>query len=234
MSVYDDLAQILSARYGKDVRQSIHDAIEQCYSDATGNPESVAAFADDILDLQAADTNINTTIGNMQTTINGLLTTVNSLQTTINGQFNKFFPIGSLYVTGDDTFNPNTAEGWQGTWAKIQGRFILGSSNDYEVNSVGGEATHTLTVDEMPSHSHTGTTGTGHSDFMRIVSQAGISHPGNSAIGYTSSAYEDITDTSDFPSANHYHTFTTDSTGEGQAHNNMPPYEVKHIWERTA
>lgn len=213
MSVYDDLAQILSARYGKDVRQSIHDAIQQCYSDATGNPESVAAFADDIIEIKS---------------------TITAMQTTINGQFNKFFPIGSLYATGDDTFNPNTAEGWQGTWAKIKGRFILGSSDDYEVNSVGGEATHTLTVDEMPSHNHEGTTGTGHADFMRIVSQAGISHPGNSATGYTSSSFEDVTDTSDFPSANHYHGFTTDSTGGGEAFDIMPPYEVKHIWERTA
>ena len=168
MSVYDDLAQILSARYGKDVRQSIHDAIQQCYSDATGNPESVAAFAEDILDLQEADTNFNTTIGNMQTAISGLQSTITAMQATINGQFNKYFPIGSLYVTGDDTFNPNTAEGWQGTWAKIQGRFILGSSDDYTVNSTGGEATHTLTTDELASHTHTGGTGTGFTNFLTI------------------------------------------------------------------
>ena len=32
-SISDYLKQILSARYGKDVRQSIHDAIQQCYYD---------------------------------------------------------------------------------------------------------------------------------------------------------------------------------------------------------
>lgn len=47
MSVISDfLKQILTAYYGKDVRQSIHDAIKQCYDDATGNPESVAAVVE--------------------------------------------------------------------------------------------------------------------------------------------------------------------------------------------
>lgn len=215
MSVYDDLAQILSARYGKDVRQSIHDAIQQCYSDATGNPESVAAFADDILDLKSADTNINTTIGNMQNTINGLQTTISAMQTTINGQFNKFFPIGSLYYTGDDTFNPNAAEGWQGTWAKIKGRFILGSSDDYEVNSVGGSATHTLTIEEMPEHDHD-------SLYQARTYNAGAASFDNKPILAGNGTTADT---------NLYRTL---SAGGGQAFDIMPPYEVKHIWERIA
>ncbi len=41
--IYELLEKIKKAIYGKDVRQSISDAIEQCYKDATGNPESVAA-----------------------------------------------------------------------------------------------------------------------------------------------------------------------------------------------
>lgn len=47
--ISDFLKQILTAYYGKDVRQSIHDAIKQCYEDATGNPESVAKFANSIM-----------------------------------------------------------------------------------------------------------------------------------------------------------------------------------------
>ena len=42
------LSDILNTVYGKDVRQSIHDAIEQCYADATGNPDSVAKLANDL------------------------------------------------------------------------------------------------------------------------------------------------------------------------------------------
>ncbi len=40
------LDNILSAVYGEEVRGSIHDAINQCYKDATGNPESVAAVVE--------------------------------------------------------------------------------------------------------------------------------------------------------------------------------------------
>lgn len=43
-NIYELLEQISSAIYGKDVRGSIHDAIEQCYKDATGNPDSLAAI----------------------------------------------------------------------------------------------------------------------------------------------------------------------------------------------
>ena len=41
------LNKIKTAVYGKDVRNSIHDAIKQCYEDATGNPNSVAAVVND-------------------------------------------------------------------------------------------------------------------------------------------------------------------------------------------
>lgn len=52
-AISDLLNQIKTAIYGREVRSSIHDAIEQCYADATGNPESVAAV---IADQNAIDT----------------------------------------------------------------------------------------------------------------------------------------------------------------------------------
>lgn len=39
-------------------------------------------------------------------------------------------------------------------WYKIEGMFLLGQSNTYAVNSTGGEASHTLSSTEMPSHAH--------------------------------------------------------------------------------
>lgn len=41
--ITDILNTIKNARKGKDMRQAIYDGIEQCYKDATGHPESVAA-----------------------------------------------------------------------------------------------------------------------------------------------------------------------------------------------
>lgn len=40
------LDNLLHKKLGRDVRQSIHDSIEQCYKDATGHPESVAAVVE--------------------------------------------------------------------------------------------------------------------------------------------------------------------------------------------
>ena len=37
----------------------------------------------------------------------------------------------------------------------LRGRFIRGTDNDANVDKIGGSASHTLTVDEMPSHNHT-------------------------------------------------------------------------------
>lgn len=51
-NVYELLEQINSAIYGEDVRSSIHDAIEQCYEDATGNPDSVASLVSDVQALR--------------------------------------------------------------------------------------------------------------------------------------------------------------------------------------
>ena len=65
------------------------------------------------------------------------------------------YPIGSYYFTSDAR-NPSEILGG-GTWEKLeQGRFLMASGDGYPVGSKGGEATHTLTESEMPSHSHNG------------------------------------------------------------------------------
>ena len=120
------------------------------------------------------------------------------------------------------------------SWTKIEGRFLLGASSSYPVNATGGEETHKLSESEMPRHTHDGSTGTGYTNFMRVVNTSGTLHDANTMPGYSGGTYEDVTDTGNFPSGNHWHSFTTDTTGGGQAHNNMPPYKAVYIWERTA
>lgn len=62
------------------------------------------------------------------------------------------YPVGSIYMSVNST-NPGTLFG--GTWEQLQDKFLLGASTTYSVGSTGGEATHTLTSGEMPSHTHT-------------------------------------------------------------------------------
>lgn len=46
------LDNLLHKKFGRDVRQNIHDSIEQCYKDATGHPDSVAAVIKENKEMQ--------------------------------------------------------------------------------------------------------------------------------------------------------------------------------------
>lgn len=46
------LDNLLHKKLGRDVRQSIHDSIEQCYKDATGHPDSVTAVIKENKEMQ--------------------------------------------------------------------------------------------------------------------------------------------------------------------------------------
>lgn len=77
-------------------------------------------------------------------------TNLNKMQTDL---LKVVFPIGSTYITQENT-NPNTILGF-GTWERLKGKVCLGlDENDEDFNEIGktgGEKTHTLTVNEMPS-----------------------------------------------------------------------------------
>lgn len=51
--ITDILNTIKNARKGKDMRQAIYDGIQQCYKDATGHPDSVAATVKEIREVSA-------------------------------------------------------------------------------------------------------------------------------------------------------------------------------------
>ncbi len=79
------LAQILSAVYGKDVRQSIHDAIEQCYADVS-NAKTLAEASATNANNVATNSESRTTaaISTMQTQTNAAIANCNSASTAAN------------------------------------------------------------------------------------------------------------------------------------------------------
>ena len=64
---------------------------------------------------------------------------------------NLVYPVGSIYWSSNNT-NPGTLFG--GTWTQIKDKFILAAGDSYTNGATGGAATVTLTVSNMPSHSH--------------------------------------------------------------------------------
>lgn len=77
------------------------------------------------------------------------------LNTNLTALFDIIRPIGSLYSTIDSTFNPNTANGWHGTWERITDCMIYASGDSDTVGEIVGSNTHSITESEMPSHTHT-------------------------------------------------------------------------------
>lgn len=61
------------------------------------------------------------------------------------------YPVGSIYQSINNT-SPSTLFG--GQWVAIQDRFLVGAGEAYSGKATGGEATHKLTIAEMPSHQH--------------------------------------------------------------------------------
>lgn len=121
------------------------------------------------------------------------------------------YPIGSIYLSVNNT---SPASLFGGTWEKIQDRFLLASGSSYSLGATGGEKEHTLTINEMPSHSH-------NVEVMVLnnitnTPQYGPYFEGRTAYSWSSQG----------------NAYGMNNTGGSKAHNNMPPYLVVNVWKR--
>ena len=129
---------------------------------------------------------------------------------TASAILDKAYPVGSIYMSVN-SINPKNFFG--GTWVQIKDRFLLAAGTTYKAGTTGGEATHTLTESEMPSHNH--------AVYFPNDAAADHSAPGNYPDGPSDSTYYAVGS-------------YTSSAGGGGAHNNMPPYLAVYVWKRTA
>jgi microcystin-dependent protein len=106
----------------------------------------------------------------------------------------------------------------------LRDRFIVGAGNAYALDDTGGEATHTLTIAEMPSHNHGGSTATdgAHSHTVRTREQAAGSLVAPQAHGTSTGAFHDYGGFALSPGSAHSHAIQ--AQGGGTAHENRPPY----------
>ena len=136
----------------------------------------------------------------------------------------KMYPVGAIYASTVST-NPGTLFG--GTWEALPaGRVLLAQGTSswgttYTAGSQGGEATHTLTIGEMPDRV---------TAFIRNAGSASIK-------GYALRAANTGTvEVNDWADCN-LHDAKTYGLYAGQCnqpHNNMPPYYSVYLWRRTA
>lgn len=147
------------------------------------------------------------------------------VEDTVTKTLKAVYPIGSIYINTTSA-NPRDIFGF-GTWEKIDDVFLFGTSDANQLGNTGGSVTHThttgnhtLTVDEIPSHTH--------GIYGALTGETkSITNYGNDwGVGTT----------------REWNQSSNTSTGGGQAHNhgdtgsssNMPPYLIVFMWKRTA
>ena len=155
------------------------------------------------------------------TTLKDVADQVDSISTMLDA----FFGVGAIYITKDGTFDPNGV--FPGTWSKLEHAFIYGAGSGDTVNdTIQGTASNTLSMANIPAHTHnynqwtwmfTGSNG----KFQINLSQN--ENTGNSDV------YNDI-----MGSIARYTGSAGESAGTITPVNNMPPYLLRYIWERTA
>lgn len=122
---------------------------------------------------------------------------------------NKIYPVGSLYMSTSSTSPANL---FGGTWEQIKDRFILAAGDTYAAGSTGGEATHTLTEEELPEYN------------PEITVKSDVSS------SYKRHAVASIEWTNLWST----YGYCISGLGGGKQHNNMPPYLTAYIWRRIA
>ena len=137
------------------------------------------------------------------------------VQTAATAAIQNAYPVGSVYLNASDNTNPATLLGF-GTWVAFgAGRVLVGldsGDSDFDTaEETGGAKTHTLTVDEIPAHTHTT-----QDRYVVVGGSAANMNDADNQGQYTE------------------RTVTSSSTGGGSAHNNVQPYIVVHMWKRTA
>lgn len=135
------------------------------------------------------------------------------INTTIDNTINSIYPIGSVYISLTET-NPGTY--LKGTWEQFgQGRTLIGvgagndgtNTQEFEVNTTGGEYKHKLVIDEIPSHAH--------KYYSPIVQEA-----------------SPASNTSTYGNYNKEYKIDSDSVGGDGYHNNVQPYITVYFWKR--
>lgn len=144
------------------------------------------------------------------------------------------YPVGSIKITTTST-NPMVTLG--GTWvAWGSGRVPVGvdtsQTNFNAAEKTGGEATHTLTVGEMPSHKHAYSMSfRGYSASLLQTDTEQGSPVKKYAAGNALTGVYPIQGASETGQLGQ---FAISTTGAGLAHNNLQPYITCYMWKRMA
>lgn len=143
--------------------------------------------------------------------------TFNDMQSNIEQAINAIYPVGSIIIR-DDSQDMSNFMGF--TWEKVfAGRVLVGlDTTQTEFNTIGktgGEKTHKLTIDEMPSHNHS----------YNYHTMSGVGSSGQKVSGEIYTILNNGTEEGRIVSS-------STNAGGGKSHNILQPYQVVVYWKR--
>lgn len=116
------------------------------------------------------------------------------------------YPVDSIYLS---TNSQSPAEIIGGVWESVEpSRYLMAAGNEFNAGSKGASNLITLTVDQMPSHTHT------------YKLQSGPLIEQGSYLSWSQYGSYQINGTMIY------------NTGGGRAHSNMPAYYAIYTWRR--
>lgn len=191
--------------------QSALFSIQYSYMWRYSNGEELTAEDFDVLSARIS----NTSLKLMRSTMIGAIIPI----ATIDIPDNCLLCDGSSYSKADYPDLYNMIDGayiLSGTSfyvPDLRSAFVLGAGLGFAVGDTGGEKEHTLSVAEMPTHSHS-TIPHSHTEIVPVATivNGGLEAPANSAIPS--------------PSSTGLSTVTVNDNGGDMPHNNMPPYHA--------
>lgn len=135
---------------------------------------------------------------------------VSKMNNPIQAVMDAIYPVGSVYMSLNSSMPPLLAAGR--TWEAVTGDYVLKTTTTETggtYNTAGDTGSHTLTIDEIPSHTHV---------YYGWYGTAQGSRNCPAVDGSTS-------------------TYKTRATGGGQGHTHtagMPQNVAVYMWKRTA
>lgn len=210
LSLYSTLEGIVNSKMSASLKQTQFNAFPSSVSIGVRTSQTLGQNPDQYYVMESVNGKGKDTSSELWIEMDVYITIMRMLKDLVLGRGERVnfvdlvYPVGAIYISVNAA---DPADLFGGTWQAINGRFLLAQSDVYPAGSTGGEATHKLTVDEMPSHTH------------KYGSMRQDADPDTSGShGYKWSAINNSQ--------------TTEATGGNNAHNNMPPYIAVYMWER--
>lgn len=170
----------------------------------------------DISTLNTKVTNNTSDISSLTTKVNNNTSQITTLHSMLAVYWKTLYPVGSIYISTNANFNPNTT--WGGTWRKTaDGRCLIGANDTYPLGSTGGYEKHTH----------------GSGDLISKIGPYGDNLTVNirPTAAWTSDWSYKFTRATQEQKDNNYAVRVQGTTAEAS---NMQPYLAVYIWKRIA